>query len=486
MSSLEDKEASDKHESGIQPSASTIEGAIGNSFQGEVQGRRLNETPKEFFKRIAENDSLQNRRLSASVGGLATASTADLYRNGRHQKKSTKMRFVVCALGLVSLAVGQMSRAVLNLTITQMVEQTNSSKVGEISGDDDSCPWPEDEQLSVTSTSPLNPRCSLCDQMDCDHEAAFTDGNVTSFPLVNGEITEKTSDVSSKPKYERFKWTIQNQQVLLGSFYYSYFIFMVSGGRLAEMYGAKYVLFSGIAGSALINLATPLMAHYSFTLLVISRIVMGAIQSGVIPAVYELVNKWLTMGEASIFVPLIKMNLRLGMLLGSLVPGIVEGWPNVFYITSGLSLLWSVLWILLATSDPAENKWVSAEELTQINRKKHFSVEGKKRQPSIALVRQGDKMTDSAQEPWQEQEGTPWVKILTSPSVIGLIFVKLTFNYSLDFLVVLLPSYLGYVHHLSKETVSFRHMEFRSSIERNYILKLTAHFHLVSNLYARR
>jgi hypothetical protein len=49
---------------------------------------------------------------------------------------------------------------------------------------------------------------------------------------------------------------------------------------------------------------------------------------------------------------------------------------------------------------------------------------------------------------------TPWLGIITAPSVLALIIVKLTFNFALDFLSIELPSYLKYVHHASKTRVS--------------------------------
>jgi len=236
---------------------------------------------------------------------------------------------------------------------------------------------------------------------------------------------------------------------------------------MSEIYGAKYVLLLCVAGSAIINLATPWMARNSFALLVVSRIIMGAIQSGVFPGMYALIAKWLTMSEASIYAPMVKMCLRLGMLLGSLTIGFLPPeWPIVFYFTGAVSAVWSLLWLLIATSNPADNKWVSKVELAHIMKKK-------RQPPAIANedVELGQIGGGTNSKPARAKK-TPWLKILTSPSVIGLVLVKLASNYALDFLAIELPSYLNYVHHASTQTVceSFKHK--LSSLESAKLMSL--------------
>lgn len=226
---------------------------------------------------------------------------------------------------------------------------------------------------------------------------------------------------------------------------------------MAEVYGAKYVLLLSVAGSAIINMATPWMARTSLGLLVFSRVVMGAIQAGVFPGMYALFSKWLTMSEASIYAPLIKMNLRLGMLLGSLVPGIISGWPNVFYFTGLISTVWSILWFLLATSSPQENRWVSQAELEHIMRKKKRPPVEEEEAVEMSEMDSGQAKDERKKANIKTKRAslkTPWLKIITASPVIGLILVKLTFNYALDFLAIELPSYLKYVHHSSRQTVS--------------------------------
>lgn len=420
------------------------------------------ETPSALFKKMADNDAKQNAKLT---GKLQSGHSNGVGGKKKDGNQPTKIRFFICTLGLISLAMSQMSRMVLNLSIPQMVDPSMVAKKNDdpaVNAADGSCPWPEDE-IQATTPALLDLSEDNFDQVP-DLEEGWTKSDLemetttTGLPIFNATTTSTTTMATPTPdqQYDRFMWTIKEQNVLLGGFYYSYFVFMVLGGRMAETYGAKYVLLLGVAGSALINLATPWLARNSFVGLVLSRVLMGAIQSGVFPAMYALIARWLTMSEASIFAPLIKMNLRLGMVLGSLVPGLVAGWPNVFYFTGVLSALWSVLWILLATSRPEDNRWVNELELQRILRKKKKTPAKEEDNNDIEMTDKSSQPVDSKSTPKSKEtpKKTPWLKLLTSPSVIGLIVVKLTFNYALDFLAIELPSYLKYVHHVSKEKIS--------------------------------
>lgn len=429
------------------------------------------------------------------------------------------VRFLICVLGLIGLAMSQMSRSVLNITITDMV-RIEAKKDTAKGIDQDSCPWPVEEQeyepprepdagvseIEGDYQSKLNVPSKLDDnqtQEDCSeyqpqeldtttmksddqqgtmylednskktseiitesddrpererskettsddnqpklggpqHDYGTVIATLQSeedYQQKNGDQTEKSEILAGNAStLDTFDWTVQQRTRLLGAFFYSYPVFMIAGGWIAETHGVKYVLLTSVAGSGLINLLTPWMARNSFGLLFFSRIVMGAIQAGAFPAMYALFNEWLTMSEASIFAPLIKVNLRLGALLGTGLSGIVAEWPNVFYSAGYVSLIWSILWMIFATSQPKDSNWVSKLELAHIMRKK--------------LTKLKDLNSSS-----NKKKSTPWLKIITAPSVLALIIIKLTFNFGIDFVVILLPTYLKAVHHMSRTKVCHR------------------------------
>lgn len=243
---------------------------------------------------------------------------------------------------------------------------------------------------------------------------------------------------------------------------------------LAEKYGAKYIILMSAMSSALINMLTPVMAGYSFSLLVVSRILLGAMQAGIVPAMYALFSKWLTMTETSIFAPMIKVALAIGVLLGSLLPGVIIssglGWPIVFYVSGFVCLIWALPWLAVSSSTPQQSKFVGQLELDRIMRKKQpaaaapaaATATGTGKPASVIVmancnsadVNGTDESVGGHSKTAASQDSVPWLLIMRSPSVLALIFVKLTYNFPLDFAFIELSSYLKNVHHAPMSLVS--------------------------------
>jgi len=74
---------------------------------------------------------------------------------------------------------------------------------------------------------------------------------------------------------DRFDWTGSQIGALQAAFSYGYTPFMIPGGRMSELYGAKWVVFLSGFGSALCSILTPFLADTNYELLVASRVLMG-------------------------------------------------------------------------------------------------------------------------------------------------------------------------------------------------------------------
>lgn len=103
-------------------------------------------------------------------------------------------------------------------------------------------------------------------------------------------------------------------------------------------------------GSSLINLVTPAASSFVI-LLVITRLLMGALQAGIFGAAYgrmlhcvmsssPLINSgvviaWFPLKERSVAFGLLAVGLNLGSMLTNYLSGYIsdhQGWPYVFYI----------------------------------------------------------------------------------------------------------------------------------------------------------
>lgn len=239
------------------------------------------------------------------------------------------------------------------------------------------------------------------------------------------------------------------------------------GGILAQKYGSKYLILLSTGGTAIINFATPWLASFNFELFVVSRIVLGVTQAAVFPAIYDLFSKWLTMTETSVFAPLIKVAFSIGVLCGSLLPGVIIsnglGWPLVFYSSGAICFLWSLVWCFVSDSSPQESRFVRQAELDRIMRKKNLSpkpsssgFEDQHNHLDLNGVNHRLATDNSLQVPGGQQQirrptskkrPTPWLLILTSPSVLSLILVKFTYQLCMDFAAIELASYLKNAFH---------------------------------------
>ncbi len=72
-----------------------------------------------------------------------------------------------------------------------------------------------------------------------------------------------------------FVWDEKTQGYVLSSFFYGYVVTQYPGGRLAELFGGKWVFGVGILLTAIFTLLTPVAAHTNFALLLAVRVAEG-------------------------------------------------------------------------------------------------------------------------------------------------------------------------------------------------------------------
>lgn len=75
-----------------------------------------------------------------------------------------------------------------------------------------------------------------------------------------------------------FVWSPNLQGVILGAFYYGYCITQIPGGRMSEIYSAKWVYGIGTFITALLTLVTPLAARWHYGVLIFIRALEGLAQ----------------------------------------------------------------------------------------------------------------------------------------------------------------------------------------------------------------
>ena len=74
-----------------------------------------------------------------------------------------------------------------------------------------------------------------------------------------------------------FDWSAEQQGIILGSYYYGYFLTLILGGYLAEKYSGKWVFGSGVFFSGVFSVISPWLAlEGGFWAFLACRICIGA------------------------------------------------------------------------------------------------------------------------------------------------------------------------------------------------------------------
>ena len=144
-----------------------------------------------------------------------------------------------------------------------------------------------------------------------------------------------------------------------------YLMTQVIGGIAADRLGGKLVLGLGVVWWSLATALTPLAAKTSLPVLLAMRALMGIGEGVAMPAMNNMLSRWVPALERSRSLALVYSGMYVGSMLGlGLSPSLIasKGWPSVFYIFGSLGVLWGVLWSLNAASTPADDHQMSDAE----------------------------------------------------------------------------------------------------------------------------
>ncbi|XP_041369663.1 sialin-like [Gigantopelta aegis] len=286
--------------------------------------------------------------------------------------------------------------------------------------------------------------------------------NVSDFSECEGRTVSDSSNVTTPQRLSEdgtHVWDKTVQGLVLGSYFWGYVISQIPGGWLATRFGGKRVFGWGIFLSALLTLITPVISNVSYVLLMIIRILLGAASlaacrrresnrvgrmslvwwpqtrsSSWTPAgpplepqqLPEALMSWLggslmTTCPVSICVGTQFGNVMTFVLSGFLCKyDFAGGWPSIFYVLGGVSLIWVALWGLLVSDSPAQHKRISKIEKKYID---HCLEDSIKYSDEKALY-------------------IPWTKIAKSLPVWAIIVSNTTSDWGEFTLITNIPTYM--------------------------------------------
>jgi len=207
------------------------------------------------------------------------------------------------------------------------------------------------------------------------------------------------------------------QGLVLSAFFWGYIWPQLGGGWVADRFGGRRVLASGVATWSLATLLTP-AASAAFVLLLAARVLLGLGEAVNFPAIHSIAARWTRAGERSRVISLNFSGMYLGTVLALLAspPIIVAlGWPSLFYLSGSLGVIWVAIWLLCVSDTPEQSRSVTREELETI-------------------------LADRPEAPLAG--AMPWKAMLREKAVWAIVLAHFCSNFGFNILLLWLPTYL--------------------------------------------
>jgi MFS family permease len=177
--------------------------------------------------------------------------------------------------------------------------------------------------------------------------------------------------VAAKPIASEFHLSPVSLGYLFSSFIWTYTLFLIPMGQLVDRFGTRRVAAAGIGIWSLATVLTGAASAYS--LLLASRLVMGAGESSSNPVCAKTVRQWIPARERGAANAVFNAGSFAGpafclALIGVLISAF--GWRWAFVISGSIGFIWLALW-LYCFDTPERTRWLPHEERALILRERN-------------------------------------------------------------------------------------------------------------------
>ncbi|MDQ1474276.1 MAG: hypothetical protein QOJ99_5756 [Bryobacterales bacterium] len=213
----------------------------------------------------------------------------------------------------------------------------------------------------------------------------------------------------------------------ISAFNWSYAMFQVPMGWLADRFGARITLACAMFWWAVFTAGTGLTTSASS--LALTRFLFGMGEAGAFPSGSRALVRWLPSDRRAFGQGFQHSGARLGaavapLFVMSLIA--ISGWRMVFVIFGATGVVWSIVWFAYYRNYPQEHRGVNAAELALLDYNGGPA-------PHLGNIRRS----------------VPWRRILTSSDVWCLSTVYFCYGWVLWLYLAWLPTYLREARHFS-------------------------------------
>ncbi|XP_058743972.1 ascorbate transporter, chloroplastic-like [Vicia villosa] len=241
----------------------------------------------------------------------------------------------------------------------------------------------------------------------------------TAFLLCN--MDRVNMSIAILPMSQEFNWNSATVGLIQSSFFWGYLLTQIVGGIWADKVGGKLVLGFGVVWWSIATVLTPIAAKLGLPYLLVMRAFMGIGEGVAMPAMNNILSKWVPVSERSRSLALVYSGMYLGSVTGlAFSPFLIHkfGWPSVFYSFGSLGSIWFALWLRKAYSTPKDDPDLGVEE-------KRLILGGSESKEPVTVI--------------------PWKLILSKAPVWALIISHFCHNWGTFILLTWMPTYYNQV-----------------------------------------
>ena len=194
--------------------------------------------------------------------------------------------------------------------------------------------------------------------------------------------------VLSKQITEDLNLTDTQWGLVLGAFSLAYGFFEIPTGMMVDKHGPKWTLIRIVIWWSIFTMLTGFAQGFYFIL--ITRFLFGAGEAGAFPTVSVTISRWFPAIQRGRIQSVVWMGSRLG---GALAPFITislahtYGWRMVFFIFSGVGMLWVIGWWLWFKDEPKDMAGITAEEVKYIEESRSIKTTVHKLLPFGTIIK---------------------------------------------------------------------------------------------------
>lgn len=159
---------------------------------------------------------------------------------------------------------------------------------------------------------PLAPKPSADDELSDSEIEAAKKARRKAHPEMGEDVALTAEEISAAQKK---KWADKRMGLALGAFFFTYALFQIPMGTLADRFGARRVLALSIAAWSLVTMATGFV--WGFAALLGIRLLLGITEAGAYPAAAGLIKNWARPEERGRFSSVVALGGRIG---GAMAP----------------------------------------------------------------------------------------------------------------------------------------------------------------------